>query len=149
MDEGSEGRTLSSDVTPLFKFALPALILIGFGALGVAVAEEGVGSLLLIVLAGAFVSFLVHEYLLPLKRVSATAHGLTVSNYRTTISIPFTEIAAVARAYKPWDIVEIGFRSETQFGRSVMFMAGARFFWLSEHPVVAFLRRRAGLDPAA
>jgi hypothetical protein len=149
MDEGWVGRTLSSDVTPIFKFVLPAIILISFAALGVTMLEEGVGNLLLVVIGGAFVGFLLHEYLLPLKRVVVTAHGLTVSNYRTTISIPFSEIAAVARAYKQWDIVEIGFRSETPFGRSIIFMAGARFFWLSEHPVVAFLRRRAGLDPAA
>ena len=152
MNENWEGRALSSGATPLFKFVLPAAIFVSLFALGAASlidAEERAGALVFICIGAAVIGFLVHEYLLPLKRVVATAHGLSISNYRTTISVPFREIAAVARAYRRWDIVEIGLRSETRFGRSVMFLAGARFFWFSEPPVVAFLRRRAGLDPGS
>jgi hypothetical protein len=144
MDESWEGRTLSSNATPVFKFVLPALIIGSLVAFVIAFAPAGgAGNHLLFVIAGAFAGFLLHEYLLPLKRVIATAHGLSISNYRTTIAVPFTEIVT-AHAYKRWGIVEVIFRGQTQFGRSVRFVAEMRSFSLSEHPVVEFLRRRVG-----
>jgi hypothetical protein len=144
MDESWEGRTLSSGATPVFKFVFPALIVGSLVAFVIAFAPSGgAGNHLLFVVAGASAGFLLHEYLLPLKRVVATAHGLGISNYRTTIVVPFAEIAT-AHAYKRWGIVEVIFRSQTPFGRSVTFLAEGRFFRVSEHPVVEFLRRRVG-----
>jgi hypothetical protein len=115
-DESWEDRTLSSDATPVFKFVLPTLIVGALAAFVIAFAPAGgAGNHLLFVIAGAFAGFLLREYLLPLKRVIATAHGLSISNYRTTIAAPFTEIAT-AHAYKRWGIVEVIFRSETPVG---------------------------------
>src|ERR1022692_264487 len=128
MDASVEEHPPSSDAPPIFKFVLPVLIGVGFLTLALATVEGGIGPVLFMVAVGVVIGFLVHEYLPPLKRVAAPQHGLTIGNYRSTIAVPFTDVSAVARAYKRWDIVEIGFRTETQFGRSVVFMAGARIF---------------------
>jgi hypothetical protein len=94
---------------------------------------------------GAAILF-VSQFLVPLKAVSAVQDGLVITNYRRTIHVPWQAIRAVHRAIRRWDIVEVLFHEPTPFGRTIVFMAGARAFWWSEHPVVAFLSRRAGLS---
>ena len=141
-------ETLSSGATPIFKFFLPPFVLLAFAALFISVLDEGVGSVFICLALICFFAFIVWQFLVPLKRVVATHHGLVINNYRTSITVPYTEIMQVTRALKRLDVIEVAFRSDTPFGRTIIFMAGARLFWWPEHPVVSFLRRRAGLDPA-
>jgi hypothetical protein len=140
-------RQLSSDITVVFQIVLPALVLPALAALVFVSFSEGIGASLWALFALAFVSFAFREFIAPLKRVVATQHGLHISGFRVSFQVPYTEIEAVTRVAKRYDIIEVVFRNATPFGRAVKFMAGARFFWWSEHPVVAFLRERAGLAP--
>ena len=83
----------------------------------------------------------------PLKRVRMDSKYLYISNFLTEIRVPFTSISDVTE--NRWintHPVTVHFRTSTQFGRKIVFMPTARWFaFLSSHPIVAELRKVAGL----
>ena len=135
-------RALSSELTPFFKFALPVLAFVGGGALIFSALEDGWGMAVFVLVLIGFLGFATSQFLAPLKRVVALEHKLLVSNYRSSVEVPYFEIESVSRVIRRWDIVEVVFRNDTAFGRSVVFMAPMRAFWFGDPPVVAFLRLR-------
>jgi hypothetical protein len=136
-------RLLSTELTPLFKFFLP-----GLGAVGVlfplaSAFSDGWGMTLFALGVITFLALGVWHFLVPLKHVVALEHSLSVSNYRETIEVSYFEIESVSRILRRYDIVQVVFRSNTPFGRAILFMAPMRAFWFGDPPVVAFLRLRA------
>lgn len=85
-----------------------------------------------------------------LKRVRVDPKTLYISNYLREIAIPVTMITDVTE--NRWiniHPVTVHFRNPTEFGQKITFMPTVRFFGLwSSHPVVAELKRLAGLIQA-
>lgn len=73
-----------------------------------------------------------------LKKVSIDDHNLYVSNYRTEITIPITEITDVREfLFSEPRRVTIHLRNPTEFGSKIIFLATYRAFaFLSPHPIV-------------
>jgi hypothetical protein len=84
-----------------------------------------------------------------LKRVSLSGDSLVISNYVREITVPLHELRDVTE--NRWvniHPVTLHFRSDTDFGQSVMFMPKARWFaFFSSHPIVGELRVAANLLP--
>jgi hypothetical protein len=140
-------RQLSSDFAPAFKYVLPVFAFPVLAAVLFAAVSGGFVAILFALIAGALGVLAFKVFIAPLRRVVATQHGLRVSDARTSVEVPYSEIEAVTRVAKRWDIIEVVFRTTTPFGKAIKFMAGVRFSWSPEHPVVALLRERAGLAP--
>ena len=138
-------ESLSSRATPLFKFFLAPFLPLAVAAFALSLPAEATWQVVVALAIAALAAFLAWRYLLPLKHVVAIQGSLIVSNYRTSITVPYTEIESVLRVNEYWDVVRIAFRSETPFGSAILFMASFRLFRWSEHPVVGNLKRRAGL----
>ena len=158
-------RTLSSGFTPLLKFVFPVAWSGGFGYGTLTlfthpgdVVYNGVqGSappdakwlfLAMWLLGTAVLGWLAAR----LRRVRMDAEGLTVSNYRAEVYVPFAAIARVTQSRwvnaRP---VTIEFRHETPLGRRAKFIPAARgrFAFWREDEIVAELRGRAGLARGA
>jgi len=152
-------RTISSSITFLFKYIFPVVWVsgFGFGALkllfqpqdvifnGVPGAATPADQLFVLVMWG-FGSAFVLWVTVPLKRVCLKANGLSVSNYRREILIPFGAIERVSQnVLFSGRHVTIYFRYETPFGRRIKFIPagfGKLAFW-KEDDVVKELRRHA------
>ncbi len=135
-------RVLSSSLTPLFKFGVPVVAAFCGSALAFSTLDEGWGTAVFVLFVTAFLVFLSSQFFAPLKRVVALEHKLLVSNYRTSVEVPYFEIEAVSRVLWRYDVVQVVFRNDTSFGKAILFMAPPRFFWFGEPPVMAFLRLR-------
>jgi len=136
-------RLLSSELTPLFKIYLPGLSVVGAIFLLVSAFSDGWGIALFALGLIAFYTVAVWQFLVPLKRVVALEHSLSVSNLRHTVEVPYFEIESVSRIWRRYDIIQVVFRNNTPFGRAILFMAPMRAFWFGDPPVVIFLRLRA------
>jgi len=79
------------------------------------------------------------------KKVSADGSAIYVSNYIREIRIPLDQISDVSGN----NYVTISFRQPTCFGNSILFIAPARLFSSTPHPVVAELRELCGLNPSS
>jgi len=91
----------------------------------------------------------------PLKRVSALPEGLRISNYISTITVPYSQILEV-RECKWVNIrpITIRLKQPCKFGRAIRFMPRGQFLILlwRDHPVATFLRekiRHGSSDPHA
>ena len=150
-------RVLSSKQTFLMKWLFPVLwiSLFGFGTLGLwsgamhgnigAPPADGVKWVFLAVwIAGT--AFILWSGA-GLKRVRVDEKSLYVSNYIREVSIPLGMISEITE--NRWiniHPVTIHFREITEFGQKITFMPYVRLFGLwSSHPVVAELKRLAGL----
>lgn len=152
-------RTISSSITFFFKYIFPVVWIsgFGFGTLkllfqpqdmifnGGRGAATPADQLLFLVVWG-FGSAFVLWGTVPLKRVCLKANGLSVSNYRREILIPFGAIERVSQdLFMNGRYVTIYFRYETPFGRRIKFIPagfGKLAFW-KEDDVVKELRRHA------
>lgn len=146
------GRTLSSDLTPFWKFVFPTCIIGFLGAFtvtAIAYPERIDGGrtwqLGVSLLFSWPIAAIVCHQMARLRRVRVTEAGLLVSNYLREILVPWTMIADVEWVHRrrgPW-YVHLSFRQHTALGRRTMFLP--RWGWGSED-IVAELRHRAGLD---
>jgi hypothetical protein len=153
-------RTISASTTFLFKYIFTPLWVGGFGIgtfailsdpqdvvfNGVRGAATPADQLLFFafwILGSGFLLWLS----VPLKRVRLRADGLSVSNYRREILIPFSAIERVTQnVLISGRHVTIHLRFETPFGRRITFMPaglGKLVFW-KEDDVVKELRQYAG-----
>jgi len=145
-------RTISSRQTIFAKFVLPTLWIGIFGAVTLALwlgffwGSQSSGpplplkwTFLAVLLVGGTILL---RTVARLKRVRIDGDSLLISNYRTEIRVPLSEIAAVSenRALNHHPVT-ITLRRETAFGRRITFMPKVRFlFPWSSHPIVAELR---------
>lgn len=148
-------RTISSRQTFFAKIVTPTLWIGGFGAATAAMwlglfhgpgngAPPEVAKLIFLMVLAVGATFF-WRLLMPLKRVRIDGTSLYVSNYRTEIGIPLSDIVDVSEnRWLNYHPVTIRFRDETAFGREITFMPKLRFFagW-SSHPIVAELRALA------
>ena len=149
-------KTISSVFSLVLKVLLPALWICAFGATTVLLwlklmhGREGgppdeAMIFLILWTAGSVSSFL----LIPmrLKRMRIGQNGLYISNYLQEISVPFESIKDVT--FSRWipGPITVHFRDDTAFGDRIVFLPVDFNFrnWNRPHPVIAELRRLAGL----
>jgi hypothetical protein len=130
-------RTVSSIMTFFLKFLLPPLWIGGFG-IGILQNDVDLQVMLYWIVGSTFLLW----SSVPLKRVVLRADGLSVSNYRREILIPFGAIERVTQnRWSGGRPVTIYLRSETPFGRRIRFMpAGWRLALWQEDEVVKEIR---------
>jgi hypothetical protein len=144
-------RTLSSAWTFIEKIVFPVVWIGGFG-LGTGALYIGKGGappppeMKKVFLGGWLLgSGFIYWFCVRLKRVRIDDEALYISNYLKEVRVPLRDIAEVSE--NRWvniHPVTIEFRSDTEFGRSIMFMPQMRWsFGWSSHPVVAELREAA------
>jgi hypothetical protein len=79
-----------------------------------------------------------------LKRVALRDGALVVSNYRKEIVVPLGDIDRVSQnQWLSWRPITLSLRTETPFGRSIVFMPPFSWALFSEHDVVHRLRKLA------
>ncbi|HEY4407776.1 MAG TPA: hypothetical protein VGN55_24250 [Xanthobacteraceae bacterium] len=83
-----------------------------------------------------------------LKRIRVDGHSIYISNYRKEISIPLGAIVDITEYW--WfnpTLINIHFRSETEFGNKITFTPQQRrpFLTWGPHPTVVELRRLANI----
>ena len=134
-----EWGELSSGLTFFYKYVFSTIWIAGFGAGTVALlmarpAPDG----LMFVVALIFGSLFILLRVAPLKKVTATEHGLLVSNYRVEVLIPYAQIEDVLG----WNrIITVRLRSPGPFGKRFAFMPYGAFVF-GDHPAATFLRDR-------
>jgi len=151
-------RTISSVFSLVLKVVVPLwIVLFGVptvllwlnmmhGAAGGPVHEGITWFFLILWIAGSVFFFLVP---MRLKRVRIGENGLYISNYIREISVPFDSIKDVT--FNRWirgNPITVHFRDATAFGDRIMFLPRPDFDfrnWNKPHPVIAELRRLAGL----
>jgi hypothetical protein len=142
---GQEER-LSSRFTFIYKFMFPTVWLGGFGigtALLVLNPPQHGPSPLLFVAGWMFGGLLFLRSGFRLKKVTATARGLLVSNYRREVLVPYDQIAGV-RENKFMNIrpITVELRSAGEFGRRFVFMPYTAFNLFADHPAATAVRQR-------
>jgi hypothetical protein len=142
-------KTLSSSSTVLYKFILPTLWILGFGAGTLFTWFSSNDSSLTFLVAWIIGSIVWVTVCCPLKRVRIGKEKLYISNYIHEIIVPFSAIKDVTEIrwinIRP---VTIHFSCPNEFGTKVKFMPeGMTAFW-KPHPVVSELKRQAGLEEA-
>lgn len=145
-----DDRRLSSAGTIAYKFLWPILCLPPFGAWAAIEVLEDIRNCLLSVVVFGAITLLYSVWYLPLKKVTATRDGLRVSNYWSTVTVPYEEIAQV-REFKLLDIrpITVVLRHPCRFGRKIRFMPRGQFlllFW-RDHPVACWLRETCERKP--
>jgi hypothetical protein len=78
-----------------------------------------------------------------LMRVQTDGQLLYVSNYRSEIAIPLTDVNDVSEGrlwYYVNATVTIHLRRPSRFGQSILFVPRPRLYWRGEHPAVLELR---------
>lgn len=138
-------RELSSSLTFVYKVLFPAIWIPGFGLGAWLTWQQRVPEFPLFLLAWIVGSAVILALCLPLKRVSADADQLQVSNFLREISLPLRDVVDVTE--NRWiniHPVTIHLRDERGVAHRVTFMPTTRWFaFWSSHPVVAELRAMA------
>ena len=143
-------RTLSSDLTPLVKFALPVVMLLAYGFAELwswpAPAQHPIPQIAYsaVWLFGVVIVLFTSA---GLKRIRADDHQLFVSNYLRETSIPFSAIADVKQ--NRWinsKQIQIYFSERTEFGDRVSFVPKKRARIWRHDPAYFELRKLAGLS---
>lgn len=78
-----------------------------------------------------------------LKRVKTDDNSLYVSNYRTEIQVPFTEIAGLRETGSYWFTIVITLKNPSRFGRTIVFRPRHRFYLSGLHPIARQLNELA------
>jgi hypothetical protein len=147
-------KTLSSTQTFIMKVLFPVLWVSGFGLgtlalwVGAMHGQSGVPPEMKWQFLGAWIAgttFILWGCA-GLKRVRIDSKNPYVSNYRKEILVPFNMIFDVTE--NRWlniHPVTIHLRSVTEFGSTLTFMPAMRFTLWGSHPVVAELKKLAGV----
>jgi hypothetical protein len=153
----SKPRTLSSPLTFFWKFAatpvIAGLFIATFarhgwkGRDGASDSAEmmavGLFSLIFII---AWFSWLT----VGLKRVVLKEGALYISNYRTEIRVPFSEIREVREGFSVrWFVICIDLKDPTVLGQHIKFRPKFHLYWSRPHPIVRELQshtQNAGAD---
>jgi hypothetical protein len=147
-------RQISSRLTALFKFVLPGILVLSLINVGIAsIRGEFLGAPPgLPIFFQPYFQPLISAMLLlytgwlfwPLKKVSIDEENLYVSNFRTVIIIPISEIDRVTEfILSEPRRVTVHLKTATDFGQKIVFLGTYRAFaFFSSHPVVTELRRQ-------
>jgi hypothetical protein len=143
-------RELSSRITPLYRWVIPALLTIGaivviwrLGGIGMPGRPEPESVMLAIVISALLV--ILARIFDKGKRVWIDEESLIISDYLKEARINFSEIESieVARFMKP-DRVRVRFSRPTRFGNSIVFFPPFRWFKSSlRNPIAAELEQLA------
>ncbi len=116
-------KQLSSNFTLAQEVVTPVLLtaVFGFGAV-MALIHDHFGTFLYLLGLITFVQFVFSFASYPLKHVFITEVGLLVSNYRLTITVPFSQVQSVKTIWYYPTLTEIRLREPCQFGMAVLFM---------------------------
>ncbi len=137
---------LSTPLTFFYKVVLPSLhAVIGVFLIAVSLGYEwkkpgGISGPMtssaraFYVMAGLSCLCLIWRYA-RLKRVEMDDNSLYVSDYRTEIQIPLSEIVSVRETSPYWFTIVITFKSDSGFGQSIVFRPSHRFYWSGFHPI--------------
>lgn len=161
-------RTLSSHTTILFSFVLPILIMGGVSCalllcwLGKITSDDGKPlpfmTLSVLTLIWALVVVGLGRSLGFIKRVQVDDDALYVSNYRTEVRIPLSEVTTVREGgrSKEFTGARIGLRHASAFGRTIEFLPRLWLPWFGSDPAVRELKAlckqagaKIGVDQAA
>jgi hypothetical protein len=148
-----EATTISSGQTFIMKYVFPTVWISGFGLGTIALWFASPTKSNVAAMRGQFAfawalgTFFILSTCAGLKRVRVDGSSIYVSNYLREETIPLNMIQDVTEVR--WiniHPVTIHFRGNTTFGYGIRFMPKARMFgFWSSHPVVAELKRLAGL----
>jgi hypothetical protein len=145
-------RTLSSRTTILFSFVLPILIVAGLSCvllfcwLGKITSDDGkplpLITLCVFTLMWALVAVGLLRSLGFIKRVEVDDDALYVSNYRTEVRIPLSEVTAVRESggSKEFTGVRIGLRHASAFGKTIEFLPRLWLPWSGTDPALRELK---------
>jgi hypothetical protein len=144
-----EPKTLSSRQTFFVKIVLPAFWIGSFAAITITMfasdldLDPDAAFMKWIFLSATVAGTLFFWWIyMRLKRVRMDDNALYVSNYKTEITVPLSNVAEVTgRRWMNNQQVTIKFYSETEFGSHIVFMPRLRFsnLW-SPHPVIGEIR---------
>lgn len=135
-------QEISSRLTAFYRRGVP-VILVGLFCLGLwaSVGRRSSSSAQLPLGIAAFVAVAAFVFYRcwNLKEVSADNENLYISGGKTEARIPFDQVESVYQSF--WqrgnpDTVAITFKSDTIFGRKIIFMAPIRIATFTEHPIV-------------
>ena len=137
-------RTLSSPLTFFWKFAAAPLLVVFFlAAVGVerwkgrTGTAESAGMTAVGILSLIFVAAWLVWLTARLKRVVIKDGALYVSNYRTEIRVPFSEIRDVRETSDlRWFVLRVDLRNPTIFGQHIEFRPRLQLSWSHPHPIV-------------
>ena len=138
-------KTISSEMTLIYKFIFPTVWIGGFGFGTIAMLQGNDPDKWLFLIGLIIGTFFIGSFCFPLKSVKIEGPDLVISNYRCTIRVPIKNIRDVTESviiniHPVW----IHFIARTEFGSKIMFMPTVRMFALfSSHPVVAELKALA------
>lgn len=143
-------QTISSSFTFFYKYIFPTVWISGFGAgtifIGIGYFSGGNDGFPFFpfLFAWIVVSGVLFWSGRRLKAVEMDADHLYISNFRKTIQVPRSAIAEVSQfVFMNPEMVTIRFKTTTEFGDRVSFLAHTRLFrMLSYHPIVAELREK-------
>jgi hypothetical protein len=144
----SKPRTLSSPLTFFWKFVATPLIaglfIAAFARHGWKV-RDGASDSAGMIAIGLFSLIFMIAYLIwrtaGLKRVVIKEGALYVSNYRTEIRVPFSEIRDVREGFSVrWFVICIDLKDPTALGQHIEFRPKFHLYWSQPHPIVRELQ---------
>jgi len=137
-------QPISSRLTFIYKFVLPAFLIGGF-TLGMILFTMNAGSLkpvipMLVFLA--VISFILYRLCMRLKKVEMDNECLYMSNYLREIQVRRDAIEKVTEnRLLNTHPVTVYFKAPTDFGNSIVFMPRVKpFLFFASHPIVAELK---------
>jgi len=153
-------RTLSSDQTFGAKFVVPVVVILVFDVAALALWWDPnewpmMGALhassdpirWVFAVVGIVLTLGSLWFGAPLKMVRIDDEALYLSNYRREIRVPLAELESVGGTnWSISQVVTLGFRSETAFGRTIVFMPKLRWLSIGEPPVVGELQAIIGMS---
>lgn len=157
-------RPLSSPLTFFWKFVIPTLFVAGAGYVVLVQcldtfrnrdgAPLSYGELCLSLAVWAAALAWVIGWTSRLKRVEVDDHALYVSNYRSEIRIPLTDVCEVDETSgdRRYFTVRVDLRKKYAFGQRIVFRPRFRLYWSGLHPVTRELHalcKRARGDQGA
>jgi hypothetical protein len=134
-------ETISSSLTPFFKFGFLTTWSVMWGVAAVAALSRGQAQGWL--MAGVLVlgATFIWRMLGGLKRVRLDGSNLLISNYKEEIVVPVRELAAVRqRVFFNPKMITLELRRDTPLGRWIVFMPRTTFRMFSEDDIVGRLR---------
>jgi len=149
-----DGQRLSSVGTIAYKYFAPPVFLVPFLAWALAEYVYGNSQSWFPAAVLALVAGLCFVFYFPLKRVSAVPEGLLISNFISTIMVPYGNISKVRESrWMSMRSIKIRLKQPCKFGSVIRFMPRGQFqvpMWRT-HPVAKFLREkiRQGCDDPA
>lgn len=131
---------LSSRWTFQTKFVAVPLYLLGMGALTVALFAHGKPAAWFF-LAGLMLAIALRWRVALIKQVVLQDDTFRISNFREQHTVPVSQLCAVeASRWMQPELITLQFKRDTGFGKTIVFAADHRWFFVDQHPVADELR---------